>query len=113
LLDHHVVPLADRSRILHRLLANGAWRLESSAADVALGDNLSLVLERRKKGSYSVAAYDSPRGSGGPGEVAACEIVRALDEYAAGIGLDFKPDACDIASRGPDSELSSEEERHQ
>jgi len=105
-LDHHVVPLADRSRILHRLLATGAWRLKSSAANLALGDNLSLILERRKKGSYGIAAHDNPERSGGPDEIAACEIIRVLDGYAAGVGLDFKPDSCDVASQGSDSEIS-------
>ena len=101
-LNSHVVPLIERSRILHQLLANGAWTLESSGANVALGNSLSLILERRRKGSYSIDAHDNPEIVDGPGEIAACEIIRVLDRYAAKIGLSFNPDSCNVKSGGLD-----------
>ncbi|MHC4431860.1 MAG: hypothetical protein ACYTBS_08480 [Planctomycetota bacterium] len=101
-LNSHVVPLTERSPILHHLLANGAWTLESSEPNVALGNSMSLILERHNKGSYSIDAHDNPEITDGQDEVAACRIIRVLDEYAAKIGLKFNPDSCAIRSGGLD-----------
>ena len=97
-----VVPLTERSPILHHLLTNGAWTLESSEPNVLLGNSMSLILERHNKGSYSVDAHDNPAIADGPDEAAACRMVRVLDEYAATIGLKFNPDSCDVRSGGLD-----------
>ncbi len=101
-LNSHVVPLTERSPILHQLLVNGAWTLGSSEPNVALGNSMSLILERHNMGSYSIDAHDNPEIVNGPGEIAACEIIRVLDRYAAKIGLSFNPDSCNVKSGGLD-----------
>jgi hypothetical protein len=97
-LDSHTIPLTARSPILHRLLANGAWTLGSSEPESTLGIGMSLILERRNMGSYSIDAHDNPGPVNGPDSAAACAIIRAVDAYASATGLDFMPDSCTVRS---------------
>ena len=101
-LDSHVVPVIERGPILHQLLVNGAWTLASSERKVALDNSLSLILERRHKGRYSIDSHDNPKIMDGSDEIAACEIIRVLDRYATKVGLSFKADSCDLQSGGLD-----------
>lgn len=102
-LNSHIVPLAERGPILHELLANGAWTLGSSEPNVALGNSMSLVLERYNHGSYSIDSHDNPERAKGQDEAAACRIVRVLDRYAAKIGFAFSADSCVSRSGGVNS----------
>ena len=98
----HTISSEERGVVLHHLLAAGVWTLPSSKPNVALGNSMSLILERHNKGRYSIDAHDNPETTDGPNEAAACRIVELLEGYAAASGLQFRPDSCDSKSGGLD-----------